>query len=75
MRGKAAGWWAFMGPLWSLLHKHNATESCSSARNSRTDQMQDKQWMAYFTAIAATSDSKTLNPSLPPNSGSLERSG
>src|SRR5216683_551552 len=30
---------------------------------------------AYFTAMAPTRDSKILNPSVPPNSGSLERSG
>ena len=29
----------------------------------------------YFTAIAPTRDSKILKPSVPPNSGSLERSG
>ena len=29
----------------------------------------------YFTAMAPTRDSKILNPSVPPNSGSLERSG
>ena len=30
---------------------------------------------AYFTAMAPTMDSKILNPSVPPSSGSLERSG
>ena len=30
---------------------------------------------AYFTAMAPTRDSKILNPSVPPSSGSLERSG
>ena len=29
----------------------------------------------YFSAIAPTRDSKILNPSVQPNSGSLERSG
>ena len=33
------------------------------------------QACAYFTAMAPTRDSKILNPSVPPNSGSLERSG
>ena len=77
----AAGWEAFMGSFWSLLSvTANANRSCVSVRNPAMDQMQDSirhknKAGAYFTAMAPTRDSKILNPSVPPNSASLERSG
>jgi len=67
-----------MGYFWSLLDRHTGTGSART--NSPMDWMQatppnTTRRTAYFTAMAPTMDAKTLNPSVPPNSASLERSG
>ena len=67
-----------MGYFWSLLDKHASESSAAFELSDGLDAGKTPKKMrrtAYFTAMAPTMDSKILNPSMPPNSGSLERSG
>jgi hypothetical protein len=68
-----------MESFWSLLSttanevaSQYATPQSIRCRIKSKTQNQERN---YFTAIAPTRDSKILKPSVPPNSGSLERSG
>jgi hypothetical protein len=77
-RGVATGWGTFMGSSGISYINTTSSQSCGYTQVAM-DMMQDKTSkttrMAYFTAMAPTRDSKILNPSVPPSSGSLDRSG
>jgi hypothetical protein len=71
-----------MGYFWSLLDRNKDRQTRAGfAPYALSDGLdagktpKKTRRNAYFTAMAPTMDSKILNPSVPPNSGSLERSG
>src|SRR6266481_8008548 len=80
----ATGWEAFIGYFRSPLNEYN--DKHNFKRKLRPKYL-ILQWIgcrqtpkhnvdeSYFTAMAPTRDSRILKPSVPPNSGSLERSG
>ena len=71
-----------MGYFWSLLDRKRRIDArAPSAPHELPDGLdagktpKKRRRTVYFTAMAPTMDSKILNPSVPPSSASLERSG
>ena len=63
---------------WSLLPKPYFKRKLRANSPNGLDAGSPKKTpgnLRYFKAMAPTMDSKILNPSVPPSSGSLERSG
>ena len=58
-----------------LSKKKYKREELFESKKANSEENRSDLQAGYFVAIAPTRDSKILNPSVPPSSGSLERSG